>query len=107
MFSGVVSEVKNLGKVRTLQLTVCSIMDFLLTYSAGKGFSFKGKSKEKSGFQQLCLYKVISHCTKKMFPRATVAEIDKSTEDWLIACTKREKRRQNYLFKTLRFASQL
>ncbi|XP_051174817.1 uncharacterized protein LOC127290352 [Leptopilina boulardi] len=69
-------------------------MDILLTYSAGKGFSFKGKAKEKSGFQQLCLYKVIKHCTQKMFPKATVAEIDKSIKDWLIACTKRENRRQ-------------
>ena len=31
-------------------------------------------------------------CTGKMFPRATTAEMEKSIQDWLISCEKREKR---------------
>ena len=31
-------------------------------------------------------------CTGKMFPHATTAEMEKSIQDWLISCEKREKR---------------
>ena len=31
-------------------------------------------------------------CTGKLFPHATTAEMEKSIQDWLISCEKREKR---------------
>ncbi|XP_043467527.1 uncharacterized protein LOC122501827 [Leptopilina heterotoma] len=91
-YKSVVKSITGLGKLRTLSMTVKSIMNALINLTTGTIFTFQGRGGKKIAFQGSVFHRLVVQASRKLYKNETQANIDSWIEDWLVHCNDKIKR---------------
>ncbi|XP_051165443.1 uncharacterized protein LOC127291117 [Leptopilina boulardi] len=96
-YTKVVKSIIDLGKLRTLSMTVKSAMKELLTLEAGKLFTFQGRGGKKLRFCGSLLHRVVVQSSRHLHQNEAQSSVNYWIEDWLVQCSnsiKRDKKKE-------------